>query len=59
MRPLITPVFKLTLNEQLAVFEDASVAVTNTVLVPRGNTEPEGGLPAVLTPGQLSDETAE
>ena len=41
-------------NEQVAVLPDASVAVFITVVVPFGNTEPEGGLLTTVTPGQLS-----
>jgi hypothetical protein len=44
----------LTLNEQVAVLPEASVAVQVTVVVPTGKVEPEGGTQATVTPGQLS-----
>jgi len=46
----------LTVTEklQLVLFPDASVAVQLTGLVPFGNVEPEDGVQAKLTPGQLS-----
>jgi hypothetical protein len=45
----------VTVNEQVAVFDDASVAVQVIGDGPTGKKEPEGGLQAVVTPGQLSD----
>ena len=47
------------LNEQLAVFAEASVAVKVITVVPTGNTEPDAGPPVCVTtvPGQLSEET--
>jgi len=44
----------VTVKLQLAVLADISVAMQVTVVVPRGKVEPEGGLHAVDTPGQLS-----
>ena len=44
----------VTVNEQLAVFPEASVAVQTTVVVPFGKLEPGGGLHKKVTPGQLS-----
>ena len=44
----------VTVKLQLAVLPDISVAMQVTVVVPRGKVEPEGGLHAVDTPGQLS-----
>jgi hypothetical protein len=47
--------FTVTVNEQLEEFVAASLTVQETVLVPRGNVEPDGGLQTgVPTPGQLS-----
>jgi len=42
-------------NEQVAVFPAASVAVHVMVVTPTGNTEPEGGLQITVVPGALSD----
>jgi hypothetical protein len=39
----------------LAVLPEASVAVHVTVVTPRGKHEPDGGVQATVTPGQLSD----
>ena len=39
---------------QVLVLPEASVAVALTVVVPRGNVEPEGGSLSTVTPGQLS-----
>ena len=39
---------------QVAVLPDVSVAVQVTVVQPRGKQLPDGGLQAVVTPGQLS-----
>jgi hypothetical protein len=47
-------VMTVTVNEQLAVRADASVAVQLTVVVPSGKVEPEAGVQLVVTPGQLS-----
>jgi len=44
----------LTLKLQVAVLPDASVAVQVTVVEPTGKHEPDGGLQATVTPGQLS-----
>jgi hypothetical protein len=44
----------VTVNEQVALLPDASVAVQVTVVVPNGNVEPGGGVQTVVTPGQLS-----
>jgi hypothetical protein len=46
--------FTVTLNVQVAVLPDASVAVQVTVEVPVGKALPEAGLQLVVTPGQLS-----
>src|SRR5712692_2081974 len=45
----------VTVKLQVAVFPATSVAVQVTVVVPTGKTEPELGLQATVTPGQLSD----
>jgi hypothetical protein len=47
--------FTITLNVQLAVFPDVSVAVHVVVVVPTGYAEPDGGTHDVVTPGALSD----
>jgi hypothetical protein len=44
----------VTLKLQEAVLPEASVAVHVTVVVPTGKVEPDGGVQAVVTPGQLS-----
>ena len=44
-----------TVNEQVAVLPEASVAVQVTVVTPIGNIDPDGGVHATVTPGQLSD----
>ncbi len=44
----------VTVNEQVDVLPDASVAVLVTVVVPFGNVEPDAGLETTVTPGQLS-----
>jgi hypothetical protein len=44
----------VTLNEQLVVLPDRSVAVHVTVVVPCVNTQPLAGVQLVVTPGQLS-----
>ena len=46
--------FTVTVNEQVAVLPDESVAVAVTVVVPFGKAEPEGALLDTVTPGQLS-----
>jgi hypothetical protein len=43
-----------TLNVQVAILPEASVAVQVTVVVPTGKVEPDGGLQTAVTPGQLS-----
>jgi hypothetical protein len=45
----------VTVNEQLLVLPEASVAVQVTVVTPVGKQEPEGGVQTTVTPGQLSD----
>ena len=47
--------FTVTVNVQLAVFPEASVAVLVTVVTPFGNELPEGGVDATVTPEQLSE----
>ena len=44
----------VTVNEQLLELPAASVAVTVTVVVPLGKTEPDGGLLTMVTSEQLS-----
>ena len=44
----------VTVNEQVPVFAEASVAVHVTVVVPTGNVEPDTGTHATVAPGQLS-----
>jgi len=47
--------FTVTVNEQLDEFEDASLTVQLTVVVPSGNVKPDCGLQTgVPTPEQLS-----
>ena len=46
--------FTVTVNEQLAVLVEASVAVAVTVVTPFGNVLPDGGTPSIEVPGQLS-----
>jgi len=41
----------------VAVFPEVSVAVQVTVVVPSGTLEPDAGLHATVTPGQLSAAT--
>ena len=48
----------VTVKLQVAVLPDASVAVVVTVVVPFGNTDPDGGLDTTVTPGQLSAAVA-
>ena len=45
----------VTVKPQVAVLPDVSIAVAVTAVVPFGNVEPDGGLTATITPGQLSD----
>lgn len=47
--------FTVTVKLHVAVLPDASVAVAITVVVPFGKNEPDDGLAATVTPGQLSD----
>ena len=49
----------VTVKPQLLVLPEASVAVHETEVVPIGNWDPEGGLHATVTPGQLSLADAE
>jgi hypothetical protein len=44
----------VTVNEQELVLLEASVATHDTVVVPFGKAEPDGGVQSVVTPGQLS-----
>lgn len=44
----------VTVNEQAVLLPAASVAMTVTVVVPFGNTDPDGIELATVTPGQLS-----
>jgi hypothetical protein len=44
----------VTVNEQFAVLDDASVAVQVTVVTPVGKVEPDGGEQLTEPPGQLS-----
>ena len=44
----------VTVNVQLAVLLDASVAVQVTVVVPVGKVEPDAGEQLAVDPGQLS-----
>jgi len=46
--------FTVTVNEQVAVLFEVSVAVHETVVVPFGNAEPDAGVQVAVTPGQLS-----
>jgi hypothetical protein len=43
-----------TVKVQVAILDDASVAVHVTVVVPRGKQVPEAGTQVTVTPGQLS-----
>ena len=49
------PSFTVTVNEQLEVFPDVSVATLVTVVTPFGNELPDGGFDTTVTPGQLSE----
>ena len=44
----------LTVNVQVAVFDEASVAVHVTVVVPTADVDPLAGRQAAVAPGQLS-----
>ena len=44
----------VTVNEQLLVLFDASVAVQLTVVAPTGKVEPDAGVQLAVAPGQLS-----
>jgi len=44
----------LIVNEHIAVFAEASVAVHVTVVVPIGNVLPLAGVQEAVAPGQLS-----
>ena len=50
----LSPSLTVTLKLHAAVFPAVSVAVQLTVLAPTGNTEPEAGTHATVTPGTLS-----
>jgi hypothetical protein len=45
---------RLTVKVQVAVFDEASVAVQVTVVVPTGNVDPLAGTHEAVAPGQLS-----
>ena len=47
----------VTVNEQVAVLDDVSVAVQVTVVVPTGKVDPEAGEQLAVAPGQLSFAT--
>ena len=47
--------FTVTVNEQVAVLPELSVAVQTTGVVPFGKVDPDGGLQVTVTPGQLSE----
>jgi hypothetical protein len=51
---VITQSLTVTVNEQVAVLADASVAVQVTVVVPTGKQNPEAGTQFTVAPGQLS-----
>jgi len=51
---VITQSLTVTVNEQVAVLFDASVAVQVTVVVPTGKQDPEAGAQVTVAPGQLS-----
>ena len=44
----------VTVNEQLALFPDGSLATQVTVVVPLGNVEPDAGAQTGAPVGQLS-----
>ena len=45
----------VTVNEQLPVFAEASVAVHVTVVTPTGKDDPDNGAHTTVAPGQLSE----
>ena len=47
----------VTVKELVALFWEASMATQITVLVPTGNTDPEGGVQTMTVPGALSRTT--
>lgn len=49
----------VTLKPHVEVFDDASVAVHVTIVVPIGKADPEAGTQATDAPGQLSEAVAE
>jgi hypothetical protein len=49
----------VTVNVQVPVLLEASVAVHVTVVVPFGKVDPDGGAHATVAPGQLSLADAE
>lgn len=49
--------FTVTVNVQVFVLPDASLAVTMTVVMPIGKKLPDAGLLVTVTPGQLSVAT--
>ena len=51
--------FTVTVNEQVPVLPDASLAVHVTVVVPAANVEPEAGEQEIVAPAQLSEAVAE
>ena len=48
--------FTVTVNEQVAVLPDVSVAVQVTVVVPAGKLDPEGGVQITVATVQLSED---
>ena len=51
--------FTVTVNEQVPVLLEASVAVQFTVVVPAANLLPEAGVQETVAPAQLSEAEAE
>ena len=49
----------VTINVQVSALPTASIAIHVTVVVPTGNTEPEGGLQDIEVSEQLSVAVAE
>jgi hypothetical protein len=49
----------VTVNEQVPVLLEASVAVQFTVVVPAAKVEPEAGEQEMVAPAQLSEAEAE
>ena len=45
----------VTVNEQLLVLFEASVAVQVTTVDPTGNVDPDAGVQLTVVPGQLSE----